>query len=194
MKMSHIIILAIVALVTFPVMYVSMLIMKGNLKVVYNVPENSAAREQAVFGLLKQKQQKDSLVMSQSSTFRALQQQQAELQEERKHLAQEEQRIALLKDEMDKSGQELALKKKEIEVTVDTNKALEDKKIKQLAKVYGTMRAAEAAQILETLDDKLLTKILMNISDDRQKAKILGALSKEKAAAVSTQMGKLSSR
>ena len=64
------------------------------------------------------------------------------------------------------------------------------KRIKQLAKVYGAMRANEAAQILETLDDNLLIKIINAISDDRQKAKIMAGLSKSKAARISKKMGK----
>jgi flagellar motility protein MotE (MotC chaperone) len=72
---------------------------------------------------------------------------------------------------------------------VGQSDTLDKKRIKQLAKVYGAMRAEEAARILETLDDDLCLNILSSIGDDRQKAKIFSALSATKSAAVSKKLG-----
>jgi flagellar motility protein MotE (MotC chaperone) len=65
------------------------------------------------------------------------------------------------------------------------------KKIKELSKIYGAMRPVEAAQIIETLQDELAVKVLTNIGDERQKGKILSALSREKATRISKLISKL---
>ena len=51
------------------------------------------------------------------------------------------------------------------------------------------MRPAEAASIIATLQDDLAADILDGIGDDRQKAKIIAALPKEKAVRLTKLMG-----
>jgi flagellar motility protein MotE (MotC chaperone) len=51
------------------------------------------------------------------------------------------------------------------------------------------MKPLEAAQIIETMPDNYASKLLNAMSDDRQKAKILSALSTEKAARVTERLG-----
>jgi flagellar motility protein MotE (MotC chaperone) len=81
-----------------------------------------------------------------------------------------------------------------MEKTVSQSDDLDKKRVKQLAKVYGAMRAEEAARILETLDDDLCINILSNMGDDRQKAKILSALTGDKATRVSNKIGSSSKK
>ena len=83
----------------------------------------------------------------------------------------------------------LAAERERFEKAVSKNDTAETMKIKNLAKIYGAMRAPEAAKIIETFDDKLASQLISSIGDERQKAKIMAALSADKASALSKLMG-----
>jgi flagellar protein FlbB len=91
---------------------------------------------------------------------------------------------------LEKTRNELAEERKKLEKLVSQSDELDKKRIKQLAKVYSAMRPEEAATIIETLDDNLVITILTSMGDDRQKAKILSLISKEKATRISKKIGK----
>lgn len=77
-----------------------------------------------------------------------------------------------------------------LESLVAQSDSLESKKFKTQARVYTAMKPLEAAQIIETMPDEYASKLLNAMSDDRQKAKILSALSTEKAARVTERLGR----
>ena len=79
--------------------------------------------------------------------------------------------------------------KKEIEQIVKSSETLEQRRIISLARIYASMRADEAAPILETLPDKLVIAIIKAISEDRQKAKIMEFMDKKRAGRISELMG-----
>lgn len=63
-------------------------------------------------------------------------------------------------------------------------KAEADKNISRLARLYGNMKAEEAAPIMRELDDELVVAILRKLEDE-QAAKILSALDPQRAARLS---------
>ncbi len=58
---------------------------------------------------------------------------------------------------------------------------------KQLAKIYSSMKPADAAKILDKMDTRLVVNLLANMKD-RNAAKILSSLKPEKAARISKKI------
>jgi flagellar motility protein MotE (MotC chaperone) len=123
--------------------------------------------------------------------FFALGKQKADLEAEKKRAAEEAERMALVREELEKERASLTEERKKLEKLIGQSDELEQKRIKQLGKVYAAMRPEEAAHILETLDDELLIKILGAMGDDRQKAKVIAAIPLEKATRISKKIGKI---
>ena len=190
MKMSlrDIIIIALTMTLSFPVIYLLLMFMTGGARIEFNHPKKDDKKELQV-KLMKLNSKKDSLAATQSQTFLAVEQQKADIVKERQELTEQQQRVTMVEQEIEKSRADLEAEREKLEKVVSTSDDLDKKRIKQLAKVYGAMRAEEAARILETLDDDLCMNILSEMGDDRQKAKILTALSPDKAARVSKKIG-----
>jgi flagellar motility protein MotE (MotC chaperone) len=189
MKMKDILTIALIAIVSLPLTVLVVFFLTGNARVEFG-PTSLTPIEKRALALITHSARKDSLAISQSKTFLAVQNERAEVEKEREKLRDQQEHITMLNEELEALKEELSLRKKEIEGLVSQTASLEQKRIKDLSKVYGAMRAPEAAAILETLDDALVGKILMNLSDDRQKAKILSALTPEKATRVSNRLSK----
>jgi flagellar motility protein MotE (MotC chaperone) len=189
MKLSlrEIIIIALTTTLSFPVIYLLLMLMTGGARIEFNQPKKDESKDQQV-KLIKLDAKRESLAASQSQTFMAVEQQKADLSKEKQQLVEQQQRITMVQQELEKTRAEMAAEREKLEKLVSQSDDLDKKRIKQLAKVYGAMRAEEAARILETLDDGLCVDILASISDDRQKAKILTALSPDKAARVSKKI------
>ncbi|MBD3345462.1 MAG: hypothetical protein GF401_10410 [Chitinivibrionales bacterium] len=189
LKLKELIAIGAVAILSFPVMYMTVLFMTGHARIEFG-PREFDKREEGELRLEKQSERIDSLAAVHSKSFQANQQKLKELEKEREKLIKQQEHVAIMQQELESAKTELIAKKKEMEQLVKETSELEKKRIRQLAKVYGSMRATEAARILETLDDDLLIKILNSINDDRQKAKIVAAISQKKASRISKKMGK----
>jgi flagellar motility protein MotE (MotC chaperone) len=189
MKLSlrDIIIIALTTTLSFPVIYLLLMFMTGGARVEFNQPKKDEKKELQV-KLMKLSFKKDSLAASQSQTFQAVEQQKADIVKEKQELTEQQQRVTMVQQELEKTRADLTAEREKLEKLVSKSDDLDKKRIKQLAKVYGAMRAEEAARILETLDDELCMNILSEMGDDRQKAKILTALSPDKAARVSKKI------
>ena len=183
------IMIAVVSLMMFPVIYISMLFVTGRAKLEF---VNPAAKKEVSEEVRRQKSSSklDSMQIVNTESYAAKVRETAEVAKEREALTREQERLNDLISELNSAKQELAAERVRFEQMVEKNDELDMKRIKQLARVYGAMRANEAALILETLDDNLFIKIIKAISDDRQKAKIMAAISKNKASRVSAKMGK----
>ena len=177
---------------SFPVVYLLMLFATGNAHIEFSKPRKEKTDERQV-KLIAINARKDSLATSQGQTFFALEKQKAELQAEKERAGEERERMLMAQQELEKSRSELTEEHKKLEKLVGQSDELEQKRIKQLAKVYGAMRPEEAAHILETLGDDLLIRILSAMGDDRQKAKILSTISREKATRISKKIGNIKS-
>lgn len=181
--MKDIIAIVVVTCVSFPVLYLIMLFVTGTLRIEYGIEDPS--REKEKVELVKQSARRDSLAAQNSRTFLALQQERRELQKERERLMELQERLGIVQNEIKQQKSELDQDKKELSKLLESSSEAQEARFKQLAKVYGAMKAAEAASILETLPDSQVAKIITAINDDRQKAKILASISKEKAKRLS---------
>jgi flagellar motility protein MotE (MotC chaperone) len=140
---------------------------------------------------IKNSARKDSIALANSKTFQALQIERTELNQQKERLSEQRQRLEMMQQEMQTQRDELLQNRKKLEQLVTQNDSLDMRKMRDLAKVYGAMKPAEAAEILSTLSDNNTAKILKMINDDRQKAKILSVMSTEKAASVSKLIANL---
>jgi flagellar motility protein MotE (MotC chaperone) len=189
LTLKQLIIIVATMTLSFPVVYMLMLFATGNARIEFNKPEKSKTDDKEV-KILKINARKDSLAAVQSQTFKAVEQEKADLETEKKHFAEQQSRMLMVQQELDNTRNQLVEERKKLERLVLQSDTLENKRIKQLAKVYSAMRPEEASRILETLDDDLLIKILSAMGDDRQKAKIMSTISQEKAARISNKIGK----
>jgi len=190
LKLKDIITIAIISVVTFPLLYFVMLFATGNARIEFTSKKPGFIENRQKMKYLKHSNRRDSLMLIQSQAYIASEKERVEVEKKLQHLEKQQERINMLTQELEQTRQDLVMEREKIEKLVAKSDEFEMKRIKQLAKVYGAMRANEAAQILETLDDNLLIKIINAISDDRQKAKIMAGLSKSKAARISKKMGK----
>jgi len=189
MKLRDLIILLAVAVLSLPVLYFGVMFGTGGMKIVMNQPIVGLVNEPEDVKLMKYDSRMDSAALSQSETYQAVQEEKLKLEEERKRLREQEERVAMQSREADSLRVLLVRERERFEKAVSTNDTAEGMKIKNLAKIYGGMRAPEAAKIIGTFDDRLAAQLISGIGDARQKAKIMGALSPEKAASLSKLMG-----
>jgi len=188
LKMKDFFAIAVVTVATFPVLYLVMLFVTGAARIEFQRPKVDTEKQRKV-EVVKRSARKDSLALQNSKTFQALQLERAELEKERLRLREQQDRINLLQSEVEQQHKKLAEEREKFETVVEKSDSLGSKKIKDLAKMYAAMRPSEAATILETLDDRMVAKVLKAINDDRQKAKILGSLPTAKAARISKIIG-----
>lgn len=188
LRIKDLVYIAVVTVLTFPIMYLAVMFITGVARIEFNSKKEEPEQK---IETIKMNHRRDSLSIVNSKTFQALQQEKQEVQKERERLSEKQRKIDLLEKELQESRQTLELERKKIEKLVSRNDSLDQKKIKELSKIYGAMRPVEAAQIIETLQDELAVKVLTNIGDERQKAKILSAISKEKATRISKLISKL---
>jgi len=188
LSMRDIIIICITAMFSFPVLYFGLMLATGRARIEVSQPKKDVNKDREI-KVMKLTAQRDSLAATQSQTFLALEQEKESIARERAGLSEQQEQVKMSQDELEKTKTELAAERSKLEALVSQSDSLDKKRTKQLAKVYAAMRPEEAARILETLDDDLCVNILSSMNDDRQKAKILAALSGEKASKISRKIG-----
>jgi flagellar motility protein MotE (MotC chaperone) len=193
LKTKDIILLAMVILVSFPMVYFGILFTTGNARIEFG-PAKKAVLEEKKIEVFKPSAKAESLAVVNSKTYQALLLESSEIAKQREGLMAEHKSLEMFQNDLEAKKAELRKEQQQIEYLVSKSDTLERKKTAQLAKVYSAMRPAEAAQILTTLTNELAARILDGIGDDRQKAKILSALPGEKATQITQLMGGSSKR
>jgi flagellar motility protein MotE (MotC chaperone) len=167
-------------------MYLLMLFLTGTARIEFGQQKEEKKENVEV---VKYSARKDSLAEANSKTFQAIQLERLELEKERKRIAEFQERMDLAQQDLESKQQSIQQERMKMEKAVTQSDSLDRKKIRELSKIYGAMRPAEAAHILETLKDDLASKVIKGMNDDRQKARILSALSKDKANRISRILG-----
>lgn len=188
-KIKDIVAIALVTFISVPIVYFLMLFLTGNARLEFSGGEDGNQRKESV-KTMASTPRVDSLVASHSKAFVALQQEREMLHSERERLGEETGRVTMSRRELENERTRLESERQRLENLVQQVDSLDQKHIKQLAKVYESMRPVEAAQILETQSTGLVIRIFRSMGDDRQKAKIMAALPKDKAATITKIMGK----
>jgi flagellar motility protein MotE (MotC chaperone) len=190
MKLSpkDLVAIAAVTILSFPVFYLFVMFSTGNMRVEIGKKPVEEKRGED-FRVMQLTDRRDSLLAQYSAAYRAMVKQRSENEEKERQLREREERLVMLQQELEEQRKALEVERERLEKAVEGSDEASEKKIRQLARVYGAMRPAEAAQILETLNDNLVVNIIRGIDDERQKGKIMSALSRDKAARVSAIMG-----
>jgi hypothetical protein len=81
----------------------------------------------------------------------------------------------------DKQQKQIVLSKKEIEKQKKEQQAAEKKRISKLARLYNEMKPADAAAVMDDLDDDMTIAILQKM-DEGQASKILSVFDPDKSA------------
>jgi len=190
MKIKDLIIIALATILCFPVALIMVMYATGFLHLSFGwKKDKDQARE--VVETVNYSPYQESLAVVHSKSFKAFEAQREELDQRRRKIDEDENRLEEVKKDIARRTEDLDKTKARLEDLVKQSVALEERRIKQLAAVYGSMRPEEAAPILFTLRDDLIVRILRRIDEDRQKAKIMaamGAISRERTGKISKLM------
>ncbi|MFH0920089.1 MAG: hypothetical protein V1913_06975 [Fibrobacterota bacterium] len=190
MKLKDIFLVGGITVACFPIVLVLTMYATGFLNVSFG---NKVKKEEPkpTIEVIKYTPYQESLAVLHSKSFQALESQRKEIDAKEKRMAEDEARLQELKKDITRRTDDLEKTKARLEEIVKQSSVIEERRIKQLAQIYGSMRAEEAAPILFTLKDDLIVQLLRRIGDDRQKAKLMtsmGSLSKERAGKISKMM------
>ncbi|MDG5815846.1 hypothetical protein QA601_12210 [Chitinispirillales bacterium ANBcel5] len=185
LRFKDIIAISVVALLSFPILYLSILFFTGTARIEFGAPGEFENQLQKV----AQSARRDSLAALNSRTFRALEQERKKLEQERERLEAQQERLDIIVAEIESKREELKKERLRLEELVDESTALSEERQRELARLYGSMRPVEAALIIENLNDELAMSIITSINDDRQKSRILSNLSNQKASRISRMLG-----
>ena len=188
LRFKDIIAIALVMFISFPILYVAILFFTGTARIEFG-PSGEIQNRQKQIQTVRQSARRDSLAALNSKAFQAAQQERLELQKERERIQEQNARLDILQREIEEQRNSLQQKRNELDELVNKSSELNQDRIRELARLYGAMKPAEAAAIIETLDDQLALNIITSINDDRQKGRILAFLSKEKASRLSRKLG-----
>lgn len=112
------------------------------------------------------------------------------MQQRQDDLARKEQELRTLEKSLDTKLEDLRVLEGKIQSMLKEADTLKDSKYRHLVDVYSNMKAKQAAQVLETLDEKIAVKILAGMKG-RQAGEVLGFVVPAKAARLSESLTKM---
>ncbi len=89
-----------------------------------------------------------------------LERKEAELKQREEKLRQKEEYLSQMEQEVERKFKELIPIQKEIQAYRTEKEETQNNKIRSLAKIYGSMKAKEAAKLLENLEENLVVHII----------------------------------
>ncbi|MDQ7032184.1 MAG: MotE family protein [Desulfonauticus sp.] len=125
-----------------------------------------------------------------TKTPKQLSEEWARLKAKEKELAEKEASLKELEAHLEAKLKELKTIQAQIKKMLDEANVLKNKRVQHLVKVYSNMKPKQAAQVIESLDEKLAVKILAGMRG-RQAGAILSYVSPKKAAKLSEELTKL---
>lgn len=141
----------------------------------------------AVYSVPAQKDTADDGLRQSRDLFASLQARKIELDSRENAIKTEEQKLLALKKEVLEKIDMLRGLEDKLNVAIEANKSIENKKYKDLAKVYESTLPAKAGPMLEKLDVATAAGITMNMKRDKAGA-IWGYLSPQKAVEITREI------
>ena len=191
MKMKDILGLGLITAAAFPILMIIMLLSQGVIR--FDVGLDEEAKEKTNAYLRKYHPQQDEAEIKHMKTYESMRLKEKELERTMAEVQREQERLENLKIENNKLKDDITKERKKIESLIADSREIQQKRLRALAEVYGSMRPEEAAPILLTLKDKLVADILLLIPEVRSQSKLMGALGTidvKRAARISKLMGK----
>lgn len=190
MRVKDIIALGLLALVSFPVILLGVLMWTGNVRLAFG-PEDasqSAARERLQ---VRPEDLEHAAALpaddGNNAMDGALGMRESELDRREAEVQRELVRMGELREQTDRIRDTIEQERKRIESLLVGRDSVEITRLQVLARTFTGMKPDQAAKILTGLDDVLVTGILRTVSEDRPRAKILAAIGKldaQRAAAI----------
>ena len=190
--MKDIVALGALAVVSFPVVLLGVLLWTGNVRMVFG-PESQDPLARAK--LLERPEEVPGATRSGSdstsghaATESGLQARSEELDKREADLVRLSQRVQMLQQDDERLRDTIRMERQRLEAILGKGDSLQNNRTGVLASTFAGMKADAAAKILAALDDVLTTAILRKIPDDKPRAKILAALGKidvQRAARIS---------
>ncbi len=113
-----------------------------------------------------------------------LEQRESEIKRKEEQLRQKEEYLAQMEKEVEKKLKELTTIQKEIQAYRAEKEEAQSNKIRSLSKIYGSMKAKEAAKLLENLEEQLVVNVISTMTAD-EAANIMANMDVKKAAKIS---------
>ncbi len=137
----------------------------------------------------KNKKVQDERVLS---IIKRIKENEAILMEREKKLEIEEERLKLLRKEVEKKIEDLASLKTETEALLKKVKEIENERVSHLVGVISAMRPKDAASLIENMDEEVAVNILLKMNE-RIAGRILSNVDPKKAVKLTQKMAKLRS-
>ncbi|MDR2861116.1 MAG: hypothetical protein LBV07_00990 [Syntrophobacterales bacterium] len=135
-------------------------------------------------------QMKDPL-SQERSLMKALEQRQRDIANRERRLQDDEQRLQALKQEIVTKIDVLIGLEERLNSLIETAKATESKKYKDLARVYDATPADKVSAMLEKMDTQTAAHITMNMKKDKAGA-VLGHLNPQRAIEITKEITRIS--
>ena len=123
--------------------------------------------------------------------MKALEQKQREITNRERRLQDDEQRLQALKQEITAKIDVLIELEERLNTVIETAKAVENKKYKDLARVYDATPPEKASVMLEKMDTRTAANITMNMKKDKAGA-VLGHLNPQRAVEITKEITRIS--
>lgn len=112
---------------------------------------------------------------------------QAELKQKEQALQKKEQYLTRMQQQVETKLKKLTAIEQKIQNYQNQKQQNQDAKIRSLAKIYGSMKPKQAAELLQNLDDQLVVEVISTMNT-RQAANILANMDVKKAAEISERL------
>jgi len=123
------------------------------------------------------------------SMLEAIRRRESELNDKEEDLKKYEQRLAVVKEELDQRMKELKDTKVVVDKALTTLKSAEKMRTQRVVKIYESMAPEEAAVRIEKLDEKTAVMIL-SMMKEKKAGVVLGLVAVDKAVKYSQMMNK----
>lgn len=119
-----------------------------------------------------------------SELLASIEQRELELRRKEQQLREQEQHLLKMQKELENKMQELLAIQKEIQAYRNEREEAKLANVRSLAQIYASMKAKEAAKLLENMDEKLVVTIVSTMKSN-EAAEIFAAMDSKKAAKIS---------
>jgi flagellar motility protein MotE (MotC chaperone) len=180
LKLKDIIALGLLAVVSFPMVLLGVLLWTGNVRMVFG-PEADDPNARARLLERPEDIPGATVVDGASGTGdanRTAPGSGEELDQREAEVLREIQRLEDLRSENQAIRDAITAERERLEKLLLRGDSLESRRSEVLAATFTGMKPDQAAKILAALDDILVTAILRKVADDKPRAKMLAALSK----------------
>ncbi len=187
--------IALISICVFPLVVLALLFAMDIIHL--NVGLSNEAKEKTNVYLRKYQPKQDEAEVNHMKTLEAIKVQNKNLERKKTEINRDIERLENLKVENSKVKDEILVNRNKIEKLISNSETMNQKRMKALAEVYGSMRPEEAAPILLTLQNSMVAQILRLIPEIRAQSKLMGAIGHidvKRAASISKIMGRVGSK